>query len=97
MEARFKVEACDENFVRITVLCPRPPGAHALPDQEARGAMAMPRCVWFMCAIVRGFAVQFNKPVLARALEQLEKRASENFDRELARKAQHDKARGTDV
>lgn len=97
IEPRFSIESCVDNYVRVTLVFERPPERNAMPDQESRGAMAMPRAIWFMVSTVRGFALQVGKPVLARAMSALEKKAQENFDAELKKKAAYDQARGTDV
>lgn len=97
IEPRFSIESCVDNYVRITIVCQRPPGANTMPDQESRGAMAVPRAIWFMVSTVRGFALQYKRPMVARALESLEKAAQQNFDAELKKKAAYDQARGTDV
>lgn len=96
-EASFKVETLDADFVRVTITCRRPPARNVIPDQESRGAMAMPRAVWFCTSLVKGFALQLKKPVIARAMDTLVTAASKEVDRVARAKAAHDAEYGTDV
>lgn len=96
-EASFKVETLDADFIRVTITCRRPPARNAIPDQESRGAMAMPRAVWFMSSIVKGFALQLKKPVIARAMDTLITAASREVDKVARAKAAYDAEYDTDV
>lgn len=96
-EAAFKVETLDADFIRVTITCRRPPARNAIPDQESRGAMAMPRAVWFMSSIVKGFALQLKKPVIVRAMDTLITAASREVDKVARAKAAYDAEFETDV
>lgn len=96
-EAAFKVETLDADFIRVTITCRRPPARNAIPDQESRGAMAMPRAVWFMSSIVKGFALQLKKPVIARAMDTIITAASKEVDKVARAKAAYDAEFETDV
>jgi hypothetical protein len=97
LENAFKVEGLEGGFVRITIVCERPPARNALPDQESRGAMAMPRAVWFMTSIVKGFALQLKKPVIARAMDTVTEAARKEVERVERAKRAYDEANNADV